>query len=50
MTVSQTFLSRLHELLGRGEISREAFALYTATAAAALSSTPDSSAHAHTPR
>src|SRR5439155_4675705 len=48
--VSQTCLSRLHELLGRGEISREAFALYTATAAAALSSTPDSSAHAHTPR
>src|SRR5439155_25381994 len=37
----------LHELLERGEISREAFALYTATADAALSSTLDSSGHAH---
>jgi pimeloyl-ACP methyl ester carboxylesterase len=39
--------ARLHELLERGEISREAFAEYSATADAALSSSVDSSGHAH---
>jgi hypothetical protein len=37
--------ARLNELLERGEISLEAFALYSATADAALSSTPHSSGH-----
>ena len=39
--------SKLNELLERGEISPEAFAEYSATADAALSSTLDSSAHTH---